>query len=253
MIITVFGDRSRVDRSILAANLATQSALLHRKVALIDITSGHHALNWGKLRGDSRIKPKLAVFGTPGLRADLENSRSFLRTHYRDIIIDADGVDSLNTDSALIASHILVIPAWVAQGATSNQETLIQHLEDIRLFNPALRIVVVDVRTISAGSDAEKRETETAANFARKVTGACLAETVLHERLNARRAFDAGLSEFDDEPINERTATEIGNLYQEIVKIHDLPALPPSSLAVSHAIQRRIHSKLTKPAETLAL
>jgi chromosome partitioning protein len=251
MIITIFGDRSRVDRSILAANLATQSALLHHKVALIDITSEQHALNWGNLRGDNRVKPKLAVFGSPGLRADLENSRSFLRTHYRDIIIDADGIDSLNTDSALIASHVLVIPAWFVQGGTSDQEKLIQHLEDVRLFNPALRIVVIDVRTISAGSDTEKREIEAAVNFAREATGAGVAETVLHERLNARRAFDAGLSVFDDAPINEHAATEIGNLYQEIVKINDLPALPPDSLTVSHAIQRRIHGKLAKPVETL--
>ncbi|HSY29815.1 MAG TPA: hypothetical protein VK832_20055 [Burkholderiaceae bacterium] len=251
MIVTIFGDSTRADRSILAANLAMQSTLLHHKVALIDITSEHHALNWGNLRGANRIKPKLAVFGTPGLRADLENSRSFLRTHYRDIIIDADGMDSLNTDSALIASHVLVIPARFVQDGASNQEKLIQHLEDVRLFNPALRIVVVDVRTISAGSDAEKREIEMARNFAGAVSGASVAETVLHEQLNARRTFDAGLSVFDNEPINERAATEIGNLYQEIVKINDLPALAPNSLAVSHAIQRQIHGKLTKNVETL--
>ena len=170
-----------------------------------------------------------------------------MRTHYRDIIIDTDGLDSLNTASALIASHILLIPAWFRQGETNKQENLVRHLEDVRLFNPALRVVVVDVRTISAGSDTEKREIEAAENFAREVTGASVATTVLHERLNANRAFDAGLSIFDDEPINERAATEIGNLYQEIVKIHDLPALVPNSAAVSHAIQRRIHGGQPNP------
>jgi len=245
MIITIYSKDARIDRSILAANLAAQCARDHHNVALIDASAAQHAMNWGKQRSDHRIKPKLAVFGSPGLRSDLENPRSYLRTHYHEIIIDSDGSDSLNADSAMVTSNVLVIPAWFRQGEADDRERLIRHLEDVRLFNPSLRILVVDMRTISAGSDVEKRESEAAADFAGRVFGASLARTVIHERLGAQRAFDAGLSVFDDEPIHERTAAEIGNLYREILKLKDLPLLAPSSFEVSQAIQRRFHGKAT--------
>jgi cellulose biosynthesis protein BcsQ len=245
MIITIFSKDTRSDRSILAANLATHCVREHRSVALLDASAAQHAMNWGKQRSEHRVKPKFAVFGSPGLRSDLEDPRSYLRSHYQEIIIDTDGADSLNTDSALLASNVLVIPAWFRQGQSGQREKLIEHLEEVRLFNPALRILVVDMRTISAGSDVEKAEAQAAADFSGSVSGASLARTVLHERLGAQRAFDVGLSVFEDEPINERAAAEIGDLYREIVQLNALPMQAPNGTEVLHAIQRRLHGKAT--------
>jgi len=145
----------------------------------------------------------------------------------------------------LLASNVLLIPAWFRQGQSGQREKLIEHLEEVRLFNPALRILVLDMRTISAGSDVEKAEAQAAADFAGSVSGASLAHTVLHERLGAQRAFDAGLSVFEDEPINERAAAEIGDLYREIVQLNALPMQAPNGTEVLHAIQRRLHGKAT--------
>ncbi len=245
MIVTIFSKDARSDRSILAANLAAHCAREHHGVALLDASAAQHAMNWGKQRNEQRIKPKIAVFGSLGLRSDLENPRSYLRSHYQEIIIDSDGADSLNTDSALLASNVLLIPAWFRQGQSGQREKLIEHLEEVRLFNPALRILVVDMRTISAGSDVEKTEAQAAADFADSVSGASLAQTVLHERLGAQRAFDAGLSVFEDEPINECAAAEIGDLYREIVQLHAVPMQAPNGAEVLHAIQRRMHGKAT--------
>jgi chromosome partitioning protein len=243
MIITIFNEDQSAKRSILAINLVALGALNHRKAALIDATSPQYSLNWSVRRNAVGVKLKIAVHAAESLHSEMENQISTYRTQYREIVIDTDGVDSLHCESALVATNVLVVPAWSSQGDLRGHENVIQRIETARLFNPALRVLVVDVRTISAFSDAGKRESEAAAAFAKKVLGATLASTVIHERIDDRRAFDGGLSILECDPCNEPAAAEIKDLYQEIAGMKDLPMQTANGIAVTNAIQRILHGK----------
>lgn len=242
MIITIFSENEFAKRSIIALNLAAHCALNHRKVLLLDATSPQHALGWDKRRRANGGKTKITVRGIENLQSELENPASYYRSHYPDTIIDADGVDVRNTDAALIATDVLVIPIDSRQGYGG--ETLIQRIETLRLFNPALRILVVEVQAISAFGAAARTENNPAQAAAKTILTATLADTVIHEWIDDRSTFDQGMSLFERDPRNERAITEIKDLYQEIKRIRVQPLeSAANSLAILHALQRRTEEK----------
>ncbi|SFH70583.1 Cellulose biosynthesis protein BcsQ [Collimonas sp. OK307] len=242
MIITIFSENRSVKRSVIALNLAAHCALNHRKVLLLDAASPQHALGWDKRRRANGGKTKITVRGIENLRSELENPASYYRSHYPDTIIDADGGDAHNTDAALIAADVLVIPFESSQGYGG--EELIQRIETLRLFNPALRVLVVEVQAISAFGAAARTENNPAQAAANKILTATLAETVIHEWIDDRSTFDQGLSLFECEPRNERAIAEIKDLYKEIRRIRVRPLEPAAnSLAILHALQRRTEEK----------
>jgi chromosome partitioning protein len=242
MIITIYARGNRIDRSMLAANLAAMGAAAHRKVAVIDATAPQYALQWGELRKAAHAKPKLPVHAPPVFRSDLENPHAYLRTHYQDIVIDADGVDRLNTDSALVASQLAVLPLWFQKMGPDAADTLLWHLMEVRLFNPTLHILLVRVRSISASGD-EHEDMARAADFAKRIPGAVLAQTVLHERWNPRRAFDAGLTLFEDEPVSDSAVAELTALHGEIAQLGQAPAPARGGAELSEAVRQHIRGR----------
>lgn len=241
MIITIFSADGSATRSILAANLATLCALHHRKVLLIDATSQKYALQWGTRREASRVRPKVVVRGAENIQSELTDLDSYYRTHYRDIIIDADGVDSWGTEAALDATDVLVIPVRSEQGDVSGEENLIQCIETLRLFSPTLRVLVVDVFALGAAGDAGKRDAHAATAFAKKILTATLADAVIYERIDDRRVFDQGHSIFECVPCNEQALTDMNSLYREILKVKELRLEKAvKGTVILKAIQRRI-------------
>lgn len=231
-----------MDRSILAVNLAGIGALEHRKVAVIDVTAPQYSLTWGALRKENNIKPKVPVFGPMGLREDLANPYSYLRTHYRDIIIDTDGVDRLNADSALVASQLAILPIWFQKTDDSVLDELIHRVKEVRLFNPGMRILIVRLQSISASSSGTQEATIAAA-FAHRIPGAILSDTVLHERWNPRRAFDSGLTISEDEPVSDTAVAELRKLHEEIGRIHQTPSPARDTSGRSEAILEHLRGK----------
>src|SRR5438445_6505989 len=90
MIITIFSADNNAKRSILAVNLATICALNHRKTLLIDATATKCALHWSTWRNVGGVKSKVAVRGTEDIQSELDDTDSYYRTHFQEIIIDAD-------------------------------------------------------------------------------------------------------------------------------------------------------------------
>lgn len=242
MIITIFSENRSVKRSVIALSLAAHCAFNHRKVLLLDATSPQHALGWDRRRRTNGGKTKITVRGIENLRSALENPASYYHSHYPDTIIDADGGDARNTDAALIAADVLVIPLESSDGYGG--EELIQRIETLRLFNPALRVVVVEVQAISAFASAARTDTSPAQAAAKKILTATLADTVIHEWIDDRSTFDQGRSLFECDPRNERAIAEINDLYKEIRRIRVRPLEPAAnSSAILHALQRRTEEK----------
>lgn len=252
MIITIFSEDDSTKRSILAANLATFCALQHRKVLLIDATSLKYSQHWGERRVAADAKIKLAVRGMEGLPSELENPASYYRSHFQDIIIDTDGSDAWNADSALVATDVLLVPVGARSGDVKRRESLIQRIEALLLFNPALRVLVVELQAISAFGDAAAEQLSAARAFSRNVLTASLAQTVVHEWLEDNRLLQQGQSVFDSEPRNQRAVAEIEALHQEIVHARDLRLEAGAyGRAILHAIQRRIMSHEASEADGL--
>ncbi|HWX01052.1 hypothetical protein [Collimonas sp.] len=244
MIITIFSEDESAKRSILAVNLATLCALNHRKILLIDATAPRHALRWNMQREVDGAKSKVTVRGADHIQSELADPDSYYRMHYRDIIIDADGADSWSTEAALDAADILLVPVRSGPGDLTNQKNLIQRLETLQLFSPALRMLVVDVLALSALGDSVQREVDAAAALSKKILAATLAKAVIHEWIDDSRTFDQGLSIFEQEPCNERAIAELRDLYQEISTVRNLPmASATKSNAILSAVQRWIHER----------
>ena len=244
MIITIFSEDDSAKRSMLAINLAALCAHNHRKTLLVDATSPKYALGWSARRNpaDPRLKP--AVRDIKLLGGELENPQSYFRTHYQDIIIDVDGVAPWYADEAMIASDVLVVPIRFYQGDLRTPKNLAQRIENLRLCNPALRVLVVDVMTLNAFSDAEQLAFDVIRSFARKISGAVIADVVIQERAEDRRILDRGLSLFEANPYDQRAVGEIKALYQEILTLKDARMRGAEiGNAILHAIQRWTHEK----------
>jgi chromosome partitioning protein len=242
MITTIYSEDALAKRSILAVNMAALYARNHRKALLIDATLPKYVLNWSARRNAADIKLKLAVHDAEYLQSELDDPASYYRTRYQEIIIDADGVDAWNADSALTATDVLVIPIRSYQGDLKAQGNLIQRVETARLFNPALRILIVEIRALTAVSDSAQQASDAVKFFSQKIITATLANTIIHEWIDDRSTFDRGLSIFECEPCNQRAVAEVNNLYQEILKVKDLPIeAAANEVAIMNAIQRRIH------------
>ncbi|WP_211462371.1 ParA family protein [Collimonas silvisoli] len=185
---------------------------------------------------------KMTIRSSENLQSELENPESYYRGRYSEIIIDADDGDVRNTDALLVATDVLVVPVHPRQN--HNREALIQRIETLRLFNPALRVLIVEIQVISAFAAAARTETNLARLVAKEILASTLAATVIHEWIDDRRSFDQGLSIFECNPRNERAIAEIRNLREEITKIRT-QSLEPSanSLAILHALQRRTEEK----------
>ena len=88
------------------------------------------------------------------------------------------GNDSWNADSALVATDVLLVPVGSLSGDVKRREHLIQRIEALRLFNPSLRVLVIELETISAFGDGATAGSSHARTFAQNVLNAMGGEFV---------------------------------------------------------------------------
>ena len=105
------------------------------------------------------------------LRAELENP------HFKDIIIDIGGRDSLDSRAALIAAGLVIVPVQADQLDMGSQYKLIARLNSARMFNPGLRVLFV---IVGGGSDPSDQERAAICAYVAQVMSAKLAGTVIH-------------------------------------------------------------------------
>ncbi|GGZ07443.1 cobyrinic acid ac-diamide synthase [Pseudoduganella plicata] len=144
MIVTVVNEGVGVAKPALAEHLAALRGLAGRKVLLMDADSHPHPSHCGKAALPIAAR---AVCGK-GVQAELEN----LGQRFQDIVVDADGRDSLGSRAALIAAKVVVIPADDLHGDPARAVRLAERIGNALLFNPGLRIVIVPCHGWSGGS-----------------------------------------------------------------------------------------------------
>ncbi|AVR95217.1 cobyrinic acid ac-diamide synthase [Pseudoduganella armeniaca] len=165
MIVTVVSEGTGAAKLALAEHLAALRGLAGRKVLLMDADSHPHDSPCGK-----RVLP-IAVRAVCGksVQAELDN----LGQRFQDIVVDADGRDSLGSRAALIAAKVAVIPAGDLHGDTARAARLAERIGNARLFNPGLRIVIVTNPVPDQVPDDERNRT--LATLQRTLPGAQLA------------------------------------------------------------------------------
>lgn len=135
MIVTVVNEGPGEAKLALAEHLAALRGLAGRKVLLMDADSHPHESPCGHAALPVAAR---AVCGK-SVQAELENQGQ----RFQDIVVDADGRDSLGSRAALIAARVVVIPADDLHGDVVRTARLAGRIGNARLFNPALRIVIV--------------------------------------------------------------------------------------------------------------
>lgn len=137
MIVAVVSEGACAAKVELAERLAALRSLAGRKVLLMDADSQH----------PPPAHPPLPIVARSvngkGVQAELEN----LGMRYQDIVVDADGRDSLGSRAALIAARVVVVPADGSDGDPARAARLASRIGNARLFNPGLRIVIVPGET----------------------------------------------------------------------------------------------------------
>jgi chromosome partitioning protein len=135
MIVTVVNEGQGEAKLALTEHLAALRGLAGRKVLLMDADSLPHRSPCG----NAALPVAARTVCGKGVQAELEN----LGQRFQDIVVDADGRDSLGSRAALIAARVVVITADDLHGDAARAARLAERIGHARLFNPAMRIVIV--------------------------------------------------------------------------------------------------------------
>jgi chromosome partitioning protein len=149
MIVTVVGQGADSGSAILVANLALLRARAGRRLLLVDADPRQEAASWSISRMAAGCKPKLATQTILG--GDLGVRLESLERRFHDILIHAEGRDTLASRAALISARLAVVPVIAGQMDFHQQARLVARLDAARMFNPGLRVLFVE---IDSGSNA---------------------------------------------------------------------------------------------------
>jgi chromosome partitioning protein len=185
MIIALLGSAETPDKSILAVNLAAQCANAGRQVLLVDTDPRELSLHWQDQRAAAGLRPGIAAYAFNGMGLQLELER--LKLRFQDFIIDCAGADSQADRAALIAARLVIIPIQPALFTAEEASQLVERIACARLFNPALRVLLVDVGSGSQPADAMRA-------MAARLRSALLYPATLSLQASVMQAFEQGRS-----------------------------------------------------------
>ncbi|HJV79348.1 hypothetical protein [Noviherbaspirillum sp.] len=187
MITTIFSGNSRIEKSILAVNLAAWRVRQGHSVLVLDAEVQRHAFLWNVRRGGRQMLQHLAV--APVLDRSLYAELEKLNTSCQDLVIDVDGLDDADTRTALVAAQMVVVPLCAQAPDKQVEACATAFLERAQLFNPLLRVVLAVIE----GQDADTVGAFASAHaMARRLRSASVTQTVLHDSAAIRGAFRKG-------------------------------------------------------------
>ena len=91
--------------------------------------------------------------------------------------VSAPATGALDSQAALIAARVVIVPVQADQLDPASQDTLIARLNSARMFNPGLRVLFV---IVGGSSDPPDQERAAIRAYVAQVMSAKLAGTVIH-------------------------------------------------------------------------
>ncbi|HZX27205.1 MAG TPA: hypothetical protein VFF16_09060 [Telluria sp.] len=187
--------------SMLAANLAVLRARSGKRVQVLDTRDGHPAAAWSTRRAMARLWPRVAV--QAGQEGGLARMVEMLGARGGDMLIDAGRRDMT---SSLIMAQTAVVLAELDDNLGAAAPALI---EQARLFNPGLRVLVLGVARAPCADDASVRGLAALIRAARP-----LGTLRLNGALN--EAFAAGAAACDRQPPTHPACAALSWLCEEV-------------------------------------
>ncbi|HJW56812.1 MAG TPA: hypothetical protein VJ577_16210 [Burkholderiaceae bacterium] len=187
MITTIFSGNSRIEKSILAVNLAAWRFRQGHRVLVLDADAQRHAFLWSVRRGGPQTLQHLTV--APVLDRSLYAELEKVNTSCQDLVIDVGSLDDADTRTVLGAAKMVVVPLCAQAPDKQAEAYATAFLERAQLFNPLLRVVLVVID--SQGVDTADA-CASAHAMARRLRSTLVAQTLLHDSAAIRGAFRKG-------------------------------------------------------------
>lgn len=208
MIVLFGGEKGGTGKSTLATNLAVWLAKQGRDTLIIDTDRQMTASNWVDRRNVSETLVKVHCAEKHG---NVFHAVRDISKRYDEIIIDADGRDSEELRTALVAAHVVYVPLRASQPDLETSVHMNELVTLARGMNPSL-----DARLIisMAPTNPVINEAKQAQELLRELPVFNLSDTIIRERKVYRDAISDGLGVVEMD--NPKAIAEIEALANEI-------------------------------------
>lgn len=215
MIITVGNIKGGVGKTTLALNIAVASALMERKVWLVDGDAQATATQAVQFRSEAGQKPILACAAYTNGSA-LRTQVKLQAEHFDDVIIDAGGRDSGALRAALSISDVLLVPFQPRSYDVWSLADIVKLIEEAKSMREGLRAyAVLNLADPGLTSSDNTEAAEAVADYPELE----LLETPIRRRKAFANAAGRGLSVLESTPRDEKACAEIMGLISYLFDI----------------------------------
>jgi chromosome partitioning protein len=210
MILLIGAEKGGTGKTTLAVNLATLRAARGREVLLLDADPQRSMSFWAATREVENPDCCITCLQKTG---DLRTSVRNLESKFDDLVIDTGGRDSEELRSALLVSHLLLIPIKPSQYDLWSLAKMFVLVDDARTFNPHLSALAV-INLVSPHPGV--CEVEEAREFIDEQKRLSVAKSVVRDRIAFRRSTRMGMAVNEMKAADIKAISEIESLYQEV-------------------------------------
>jgi chromosome partitioning protein len=206
MIISVLNQKGGVGKTTLSVNIATALALGNSKIMLVDADSQGSALDWHSSRQQEALFPVVGL-----AKATLHKDIPELASHYDHVIIDGPPRANDVARSAIMASHIVLIPLQPSPYDVWAADEIVKLIQEALVFRENIKALFIVNRRIA--NTAIGRDVSSAlAGYPFALT-----QSIVSQRVAFAESAAQGLSVLEFEP-KGAAAKEIKSLVQEIME-----------------------------------
>lgn len=208
MITVIGGIKGGGGKTTLATNLTVMRAK-EKKVLLVDADEQMSASDWASQRESLEIASNWVTIKLSGQAIHTELKK--MQEDYDDIIIDVGGRDTRSQRSALAVAHLCLIPFKPKSFDIWTIGMVNSLINEIKPFNPNLKVMTVINQADSRGSD-----NENANEIIREIGDFICLDTTIGYRKAFANASAEGLGVVEMTKGDPKAISEMQELYNHI-------------------------------------
>lgn len=211
MIILIGGVKGGSGKSTIATNLAVAYAQFHDNILLVDTDKQKTSFNWHQRRLEAGLNDENSISCEIQTGKVIEAIRDKSK-HFKNIVIDAGGFDSVELRSAMVVADVIVSPVRPSQAdleSFSSMEEIVDAAGAFRETEPRKIALITMCPTHHLVTEKEE-----ARDYLEAYSSFNISSHVVHDRKVYRDAMYEGKGVL--EMSNTSSAFEIASLYKEI-------------------------------------
>ncbi len=210
MAVITFGtQKGGPGKSTGATNLAVRLQQLGYDVILVDADAQRNSTDWAEYREENKGLQTIPCVQKLG---NVQDTLLDLNKHYDYVIVDAAGRDSRELRTALLASHVLLMPFRPSQFDINTIGKMNEIIDDAKDRNPNLVTLAYISQAPTNTLNTESSDTKIVLNRCGNFT---LMKTKIHERKIYRSCISDGMSVV--ESINYKAKHEMEGFSHEVL------------------------------------